>query len=67
MADANPAAKRVCSTAPVTEESDLLVVTQKGSTLKDILFASRTEMDNSSCAPVYGSVKQTLSLPTAQE
>jgi hypothetical protein len=41
--DSKPAVKRVCSTAPVVSASDLFVVTQAGSPLKDILFVSGTE------------------------
>jgi hypothetical protein len=50
-ADAKPAVKRVCSTAPVVAASDLFVVTQDGSPLKDILFVSGSEKEAEGRAP----------------
>jgi hypothetical protein len=50
-ADAKPAVKRVCSTAPVVGATDLFVVTQEGSPLKDILFVSGNEKEDGAAMP----------------
>lgn len=49
--DAKPAVKRVCSTAPVVGATDLFVVTQEGSPLKDILFVSGNEKEDGAAMP----------------
>ncbi|MGV3660781.1 MAG: hypothetical protein ACO1TE_11375 [Prosthecobacter sp.] len=52
-ADATPPVKRVCATAPVVGATDLFVVTDKKSPLKDTLFVSGTDKENPDGNPVF--------------
>lgn len=47
-ADATPPVKRVCATAPVVDATDLFVDTRADSPLKDTLFVSGSEKDDTS-------------------
>lgn len=51
--DSTPPVKRVCALAPVVDATDLFVVTDEKSPLKDTLFVSGTDKENADGRPVF--------------
>lgn len=51
--DATPPVKRVCSLAPVVDATDLFVVTDEKSPLKDTLFVTGSDKEDTSGRPIF--------------